>query len=79
MWTGTPVSLDSAMSRITISSSASAGWPARPSRDDHAPSFMTPPWDSAVTSQCWDSTIDVPSSTTSEPAYSRARRIIWAS
>ena len=31
------------MSRITISSSASAGWPGMPSRLDHSPSCMCPP------------------------------------
>ena len=36
------------MSRITISSSASAGMPGMPSRLDHSPSCMWPPAASAV-------------------------------
>ena len=57
------------MSRITMSSSASGGWPGRPSRADHSPSFMQVPSDSEVTSQCWASVTPRP------VAYSRARRM----
>ena len=57
------------MSRWTISSSASAGQPGRPSRLHHAPSCMTAPAVSAATSQCWARVMPRPS------AYSRARRI----
>ncbi len=57
------------MSRITISSSASAGCPLRPRRDETKPSCMHVPCDNEVTSQCWARM------TPSPPAYSSARRI----
>ena len=57
------------MSRMTISSSASLGWPGRPRRLDHSPSCMQVPSDSEVTSQCWASV------TPSPEAYSMARRM----
>ena len=57
------------MSRITISSSASAGWPGMPSRLDHSPSFMWPPPARAASSQCWARVTPRP------PPYSRARRM----
>ena len=58
------------MSRATISSSASAGWPGMPRRLDHSPSCMWPPPQSAASSQCWAST-----TAESPTAYSMARRI----
>ena len=68
------------MSRMTMSSSASAGWPPRPSRLDQAPSCMDPPALSSATSQCWASTIRRPPARWSRPpAYSRARRMTRAS
>ena len=71
-----PVRRASARSRMTISSSASAGWPGMPSRDDHSPSCMWPPAESTGSSQCWASTTALPGR---PPAYSRARRIRRAS
>ena len=68
-WTGWPVRRQRARSRITISSSASAGWPGRPSRDDHSPSCMTPSPARARSSQCWAT------STPRGRAYSIARRM----
>jgi hypothetical protein len=68
-WTRAPVRRARAMSRITISSSASAGWPAMPSRLDHSPSCMWPPPAMASSSQCWAST------TSRAEAYSMARRM----
>ncbi len=63
------VSRARAMSRITISSSASAGIPGTPSRDDHSPSCMCPPAASDASSQCWARV------TPRADAYSSARRI----
>ena len=57
------------MSRWTISSSASAGQPGKPSSLQQAPSCMTAPWVRRATSQCWASTMSRPSE------YSIARRI----
>ena len=75
-----PVSRDRAMSRMTISSSASEGWPPRPRRLDHSPSCMDPPAVSSSTSQCWASTTRRPPVRWSSPAaYSRARLITWES
>ena len=63
------VSRARAMSRITISSSASAGIPGTPSRDDHSPSCMCPPAASDASSQCWARV------TPRADAYSSARRM----
>ena len=57
------------MSRWTISSSASAGQPGRPSSLQHLPSCITAPWVSRLTSQCCASTMSSPRE------YSIARRI----
>jgi hypothetical protein len=57
------------MSRMTMTSSASAGWPGRPRRADTAPSFMAPPAASTSSSQCWASVTPRPR------AYSSARRM----
>ena len=51
--TRAPVSRASAMSRMTISSSASAGCPGSPRRALHSPSCMQVPRESSLTSQCW--------------------------
>ena len=64
-----PVSRARAMSRATISSSASAGWPGRPRRADHSPSCMQVPALRALTSQCWARVTPRPA------AYSSARRM----
>ena len=66
-----PVSRARAMSRATISSSASAGMPGTPSRLDHSPSCMWPPPASASSSQCWAS-VDVEAPRVLEgPAHDR--------
>jgi hypothetical protein len=54
---------------MTISSSASAGWPGMPRRADHSPSCMHVPSDNAVTSQCCASVMPRP------VPYSIARRM----
>ena len=61
------------MSRMTISSSASADWPAMPSRLDHSPSCMWPPAASVSSSQCCAKI------TPRSAAYSSARRMSAAS
>ena len=68
-----PVRRASAMSRSTITSSASAGMPGMPRWLDHSPSCMWPPLASAASSQCWASVMS------SADAYSRARRMRRAS
>ncbi len=57
------------MSRCTMTSSASAGWPGMPSRLDHSPSCMCPPAASAESSQCCARRTPRPL------AYSMARRM----
>ena len=64
-----PVRRASSMSRWTISSSASAGQPGRPSSLQQRPSCITAPPVRRATSQCWASTMSRPSE------YSIARRI----
>ena len=59
----------SRMSRATMMSSAASGMPARPSRIDSKPSFMTPPTVSSGTWQCCMIT------RSNILEYSRARRI----
>ena len=71
--TGTPVRRLRATSRITMISSASAGIPGIPSREDHSPSCMCPPSASESTSQC------CARRTSRSEAYSRARRMIPSS
>ena len=41
------------MSRATMTSSAAAGIPGIPSREDHSPSCMAPSQASEPSSQCW--------------------------
>ena len=66
---GAPVRATSPRSRATTAVSASKGWPASPSIEDHCPSCMTPPAASEASSQCWAHVTPRPL------AYSRARRI----
>ena len=68
-WTRAPVRRARAMSRSTISSSASAGWPGMPRRLDHAPSCMCPPAASASSSQCWARVTPRPARVLQGPAH----------
>ena len=74
--TRVPVRRARARSRITMSSSASAGWPGMPRRDDHSPSCMWPPAASTGSSQCWARITPLPGRPL---AYSMARRMRRAS
>ena len=68
-----PVSSASAMSRATITSSAAAGRPRRPSRSDVGPSFITPPSHRCSSSSC------AMTGRSKSRVYSSARRMSPAS